>query len=193
MFTNYDRICAMKILVISDTHGRLNKVRDIYSKLKDIDLIIHAGDYLRDGEAFGEEVHVPVVAVPGNCDGNRSRDDFAIVETECGDILVTHGHMQGVSYDLQDLMYKTMENDGIAAVFGHTHCALIEEYDGIRFINPGSLTQPRDGSGGTYAVIRTTEDSFDASVVYYSTVMGTGRKGPQSGYIRNLLQYSDRF
>ena len=29
----------MKILLIGDTHGKLNKVRDIWPKLKDIDLI----------------------------------------------------------------------------------------------------------------------------------------------------------
>ena len=39
----------MKILAISDTHGKLNKVRDIYAKLTNIDLIIHAGDFISDG------------------------------------------------------------------------------------------------------------------------------------------------
>lgn len=183
----------MKILVIGDTHGKLSKVRDVYQKLTNIDLIIHTGDHMRDGLDFGQEVHVPVVAVPGNCDGSHSHRDFDIVETECGNILVTHGHMQGVSYDLTNLLYKACEEDCIAAVFGHTHCALIDEYDGIHFVNPGSLTQPRDGSGGTYAIIRTDEDAFDASVVYYSTVMGTGSGQTRAGYIRSLLQYSDRF
>ncbi|MBQ9708223.1 MAG: metallophosphoesterase [Firmicutes bacterium] len=183
----------MKILVIGDTHGKLNKVRDIYGKLRDIDLIIHTGDYMRDGLDFADEVHLPVISVEGNCDGSRSRDDFEIVETECGNILVTHGHMYGVDYDLSRLLYKAQEEDCIAAVFGHTHCALIDEADGIHFVNPGSLTQPRDGSDGTYAIIRTDEDSFNASVVYYSTVMGTGKKGSRTGYIRSLIQYSDRF
>ena len=182
----------MKILVIGDTHGKLNKVRDIWGKLRDIDLIIHTGDYLRDGQDLEDEFHVPVVAVKGNCDGSMSSDDFAIVETECGNILVTHGHMQHVGYDLQNIMYKACEEDCIAAVSGHTHCALIDEADGIHFVNPGSLSLPRDGSGGTYAIIRTSEDSFEASVVYYNTVMGGGSK-TRSGYLRSLIQYSDRF
>ncbi len=182
----------MKILVIGDTHGKLNKVRDIWSKLRDIDLIIHTGDYMRDGLDLSDEFHVPVVCVKGNCDGSMSSSDFEIVETECGNILVTHGHMQHVDYDLQNLLYKASEEDCIAAVFGHTHCALIEEYDGIRFVNPGSLSLPRDGSGGTYAIIRTSEDSLEASIVYYNTVMGGGSK-PRTGYIRSLIQYSDRF
>ena len=183
----------MKILAIGDTHGKLNKVRDIYSKLNDIDLILHTGDHMSDGLDFSEQVHVPCVAVRGNCDVSMSREDFEIISCECGNILLTHGHMQRVGYDIQNLLYLAQENDCIAAVYGHTHVASIEEIDGIHLINPGSLTQPRDGSEGTYAILRTSEDSFDASIVYYSTVMGTGRRKPQAGYIRSLIQYSDRF
>lgn len=40
----------MKILAISDTHGKLNKVRDIWPKLTDIDMILHAGDFIADAE-----------------------------------------------------------------------------------------------------------------------------------------------
>ena len=42
----------MKILVIGDTHGKLDKVRDIYPKLTDIDIIAHTGDHMRDGTAL---------------------------------------------------------------------------------------------------------------------------------------------
>lgn len=183
----------MKILVIGDTHGKLNKVRDIYPKLTNIDLIVHTGDYFKDGEALGKEFGVPFVAVKGNCDGSTSDSDFEIVKTEYGDILVTHGHMDQVDYKLISLMYKAMEHNCKAVFFGHTHRSLVDESNGIYFVNPGSLTRPRDGSDGSYAIVRTTETSFDASIVYYSTIMGTGRKSSDTGYIRNLLNYSDRF
>lgn len=182
----------MKILVIGDTHGKLNKVRDIFPKLKNIDLIVHTGDHYSDAEKLSAEFHIPAAAVKGNCDGSHSSDDFEIIETEYGNLLLTHGHMEQVDYKLTSLMYKAMEHDCKAVIYGHTHKALIDEANGIRFINPGSLTQPRDGSDGSYAVIRTSEDSLDASIVYYSTVMGRAKK-PQAGYIRSLLNYSDRF
>ena len=51
----------MKILVIGDTHGKLNKVRDIFTKLRDIDLIIHTGDYYRDAQKLSEEFGIPAV------------------------------------------------------------------------------------------------------------------------------------
>ena len=100
--------------------------------------------------------------------------------------------MENVNYQLNGLMYKAMENDCRAVVFGHTHKAMTDESNGIRFINPGSLTQPRDGSDGSYAIIRTSADSFDASIVYYSTIMGN-KKTQQSGFLRNLMNYCDRF
>ena len=174
----------MKILAISDTHGKLNKVRDIWPKLTDIDMILHAGDFIADTEKLQAELGVPVIGVKGNCDGGYSSSDFRVIPVECGNILLTHGH-----YDHTGAVYAVHCR---AVVFGHTHKAMTDESNGIRFINPGSLTQPRDGSDGSYAIIRTSADSFDASIVYYSTIMGN-KKPPQSGFLRNLMNYCDRF
>ncbi len=181
---------SMKIFVISDTHGKLNKVRDVLTKLTDVDLILHAGDYFQDAKALSAEVNIPVIGVRGNCDGG-GRDDYEVVETEYGNILLVHGHCQGVDYDLSSLGYFAMEQDCCAAVFGHTHRAAVLEEENIHFINPGSLNLPRDGSGGSYAIIRTTEERFDASVVYYDTIFRNKKSGG-SGFIKSILNYSDR-
>ena len=213
----------MKILVLSDTHDKLSRVRDIWPKLTDIDLVIHAGDYYMDARELEEELGVPFVYVRGNCDGSYSGEncnpkggDFAVVETPAGNILVSHGHNEGVHFSLQNLRYKALENDCFAAVFGHTHKALVEQHDdpaapggSFWFINPGSLSIPRDGSGGSYAIIRATEDRFDATVVYYNTVMGSSKGGSSFGghggsggnaddktsgsTISSILNYVDRF
>lgn len=182
----------MKILAIGDTHGKLNKLRDVFPKLKEIDLIIHTGDYYGDRTSIEKEFGIPVIAVQGNCDG-CNKENFEIISTEFGNIFLTHGHIENVKYQLNTLIYKALENNCKAAVFGHTHRALIDEANGIKLVNPGSLTLPRDGSDGSYAIIRTSENSLDASIVYYSTIMGMGRSGSKSGFIRNLLNYSDRF
>ena len=181
---------VMKILVIGDTHGKLNKVRDIWPKLTDIDLIAHTGDHFSDAQQLAEELHVQVAAVRGNCDSTGP--DQEIIETEYGKILLVHGHREHVYYDLSTLKYRAMEAGCCAALFGHTHCSLITEDEGIWFVNPGSLTLPRDESSGSYAIVRTADESFDASIVYYSTVMG-GKKSPSGGFVRSILNYSDRF
>ena len=38
----------MRILVISDTHGEMGKVYEVYRSLKDIDMIVHLGDLKSD-------------------------------------------------------------------------------------------------------------------------------------------------
>ena len=180
----------MKLFVLGDTHGKLAKARAIWPKLKDIDLIVHTGDHFSDALKREAEFHVPVAAVGGNCDGSGPARQ--IIETEAGRILLTHGHREGVKYDLNTLKYACLEADCIAAIFGHTHQPLITEDDGIRFINPGSLTLPRDNKSGSYAIVRTAEDRLDASIVYYSTIMGE-KTSPSAGFLRSILNYSDRF
>ena len=180
----------MKILVIGDTHGKLNKVRDIWPKLKEIDLIAHTGDHYSDALKLAQQLDVPVISVRGNCDS--SGPDQQIIETEYGRILLTHGHRDNVKYDMNMLKYRAMEADCRAVLFGHTHESLVTEAEGIWFVNPGSLTLPRDTDSGSYAIVRTAEDRFDASIVYYSTVMGS-KKPPEGGFLKSILNYSDRF
>ena len=45
-------------------------------------------------------------------------------------------------------------NNADVVLYGHTHIACYEEKNGVVVINPGSLSSPRDGSSGTYAVIK---------------------------------------
>ncbi len=184
----------MKIFVISDTHGDLRKVFQIYEKLNHIDLILHCGDYKKDALTLKDALGVPVIGVRGNCDG-ASAADREIVETPAGRILLTHGHLDGAGHNPLALKYAAEEAQCIAVCFGHTHVPVCEKDDGIYLINPGSLPRPRDGSCGSYAIIHSNEKEFYANIVYYETVCGakTNRGRTQGGFLRGLLNYSDRF
>ena len=159
------------------------------------DLIIHCGDYRDDGKRLSELTGAPVEAVSGNCDG-ASRD-VRIVGTPAGDIMVTHGHAEGVDYDLNAVLYAAEERGCRAVCFGHTHVSLCEDMNGIYVINPGSLTRPRDGKGGACALIQADEHGFFANLVYYDTLFPSGTAGAgagtKGGFLRNMLNYSDRF
>ena len=199
----------MRILVISDTHGNLDRFRVIFKKIQEenpVQMIVHCGDHYEDGTALRRTCGIPVIAVKGNCDGEFSDDNFAILETEAGDFLVTHGHMENVGYSLQRLCYKTEENGCIRAIFGHTHRAAYAQTGGMYFMNPGSLTKPRDGSGGTFGILKTDENSVSGKIYRYEDFISkdidsTG--GPRSsagkpakitaGKLRSMLNYSDRF
>lgn len=216
--TELFRFCAekllfMKILLLSDTHGDLNRVFRITEKLTDIDLILHCGDYQYDAELLEDSLDIPVISVRGNCDSN-TREDKEIIETPYGKLLLTHGNWEFVDFKYDNLLYMAEENGCFAACFGHTHTACTEEIDGIHLINPGSLTEPRDGSGGTYAILNCTEDDFYADIIRYEQVFGAdtdsdcssngGSNGSSSGsvksgakvnggFLRKLFNYSDRF
>lgn len=204
----------MRILLLSDTHGDSDRVLKISEKLTGIDLVLHCGDYQHDAFMLEDTLGIPVISVKGNCDGN-TREDKEIVETPYGKILLTHGNWESVDFKYDNLLYMAEEKDCFAVCFGHTHVAFAEEIGGIHLINPGSLTEPRDGSGGTYAILRCTEDDFCANIVRYDRIFGndadssnrnngsnnsrssnsSGKSGAKvkGGFLRNLLNYSDRF
>ena len=194
----------MRILVLSDTHGALGRAYEIAGKLEDIDLLVHLGDFYDDAAAIAKRMGVDYVAVHGNCDGAmRTKDTEYILETEYGRIYLTHGHTLGVyGNNVDRLMEKCWEHECKAAFFGHTHAALNYEDLGLRFVNPGSLSRPRDGSSGSYAIVTVEKNIFGCSIMYYnpggSRGVGSGGAGnrggrKKGGFLRNLLNNSDRF
>jgi putative phosphoesterase len=65
----------MKIGIISDTHDDLDSVRQavLLFKKKNVDLVIHAGDYVYPGvvEKFADLPNARLVGVLGNNDGEK--------------------------------------------------------------------------------------------------------------------------
>lgn len=180
----------MKILVFSDTHKSLGRAYEIIRKHKNIDTIFHLGDNTEDARDIAEKTGKKVIYVAGNCDSPIEGEEYSkIYESEEGRILLTHGHKEGVNYDLTKLKLKAESEDCKMALFGHTHIAGVEESDGIIFINPGSLTKPRDGSNGSYAIVTVDKNGIDGTIMYYKDP----NKKPAGGYIRDLLNNSDRF
>ena len=157
----------MKLFVISDTHGKIDKALAVYEKLHSIDLIIHLGDLVSDAVKISGFTGKAMVNVKGNNDFAYSTEDFRILETEYGNLLLTHGHKQNVKHSLHNLLYRTEELNCKAALFGHTHVPAFIESNGIYLLNPGSLTFPNDGTSGSYAIVNTSKNDFSASIVYY--------------------------
>ena len=58
----------MRILIISDTHGRTNTIRDVLDTVGDIDMFIHLGDVCGDEEYIYDNVTCPIHMVAGNND-----------------------------------------------------------------------------------------------------------------------------
>jgi len=158
----------MRIFVVSDTHGNLRNAIALYDKItanNPVDCIIHCGDYYSDGVKLAKIYGKTVYAVHGNCDGGWD-EEFKVVETPAGKILVIHGHVEDVKFSLDNAYYLARREQCTAVCFGHTHKPVIKEQDGILFVNPGTASLPKYGAKCSAAVVTATEEGFTASTVY---------------------------
>lgn len=137
----------MKIALISDTHGAIHPIVR-YLKDSPIDMIFHLGDHADDGRALGAELNMGVELVSGNNDYGDTAPSERVVRLENHVIFLTHGHRYGVYHGLDRLYGQAVEEGADLVFFGHTHCFTDEQYRGVRLINPGSPTYPRDGKPG---------------------------------------------
>ncbi|NGX96514.1 MAG: metallophosphoesterase [Candidatus Afipia apatlaquensis] len=142
----------MKIGVISDSHGSISGAKRAIQKMGEVDYLIHLGDYCRDAERISKELKRDIIYVKGNCDLGSDVETDKVIEVGGKKIFLTHGHKYNVKFDYMDLYYKAEEIGVDAVLFGHTHFAEVFEKNGILFINPGSVSRPRNGIE-TYGVI----------------------------------------
>ena len=117
--------------IISDTHGLVRP--QALEALKDVDMILHAGDIGSQDVLDTLNDIAPVVAVRGNndkADWARSLPDWEVVE------------VGGVSiYMLHDVKAIDISPSGAGfqvVVSGHSHQPAVAEQRGVLYVNPGS-------------------------------------------------------
>ena len=148
----------MKILVVSDTHGRDEKLERVVEQEQPFDYLIHCGD-VEGRELFIEALaDCPCTIVAGNNDffSDLLREDEIVLEGH--KIMVTHGHNYGVSMDLYGISEEAAARECEIVLFGHTHKPVIEKKNGVLVINPGSVSFPRqEGRKPSYAILNLEE------------------------------------
>lgn len=160
----------MKLVFISDIHGSYKyakKAIEIFEREEGTNLVI-LGDVLYHGprnplpeeynpkqvaELFNS-INEKIIAVRGNCDAEVDQmvldfpcmADYSVLFWEGKRIYITHGHLYN-----KDNMLKLSEGDVI--VHGHTH--IIEEMiqHGVKIINPGSISYPKNNNPHSYGVL----------------------------------------
>jgi uncharacterized protein len=161
----------MKIIVLSDTHLPKRKKglpARLLEELKDVELIIHAGDWQTIDVYHELQSYGRVEGVFGNVDGEEITGllpSKKIVEAGGFRIGITHGHGKG----------KTTEKRAIAAfegervdciIFGHSHIP-VKRYEGeILIFNPGSPTDKRRQKQYTFGVF-SISDKLEANHIYF--------------------------
>jgi uncharacterized protein len=145
----------MLIAVISDTHMPRGLRRLPVERLREADLILHAGDFmtvsvLEELEAVGP----PVAGVYGNMDDaalRRRLPERRIVVAE--GVRIGMVHDAGPSRGRLERMRRRFP-DADAVVFGHSHVPLHEEAGDFQIFNPGSPTDRRRQARHTMGIAR---------------------------------------
>lgn len=130
-------VTNMKILVFSDSHGRLGPMVEAVEAERP-QRVFFLGDNYRDGQALAEGYpELPVELVRGNCDWDAGPEELLL---EAGGVrfLLTHGHRYGVKSGTDRLARAARERGADVACFGHTHEALNMPGQGVWLFNPGS-------------------------------------------------------
>lgn len=134
----------MLIAVLSDTHRMDKYIQKAKEYIKNADILIHLGDNVDDAEELASEFMGEVYIVRGNCDYSNKYPKERVIEVEDRKVFFTHGDLYGVKYGLNKIYYRSKEVGADIALFGHTHVSMIEKYDDIFFMNPGSISLPRN-------------------------------------------------
>ena len=146
----------MKIIAVSDTHGRPDRLIEAVEKYTDADLFVHCGDGASDLEiAENAYPHKKFYGVCGNCDFICSLPPEILFTADGKRVYVTHGHLYDVKHGLYRLLDVARKHRADIVLFGHTHSTYCRYRDGIWFVNPGAGR----GRGAKAAVVDICGDS----------------------------------
>ena len=143
----------MKILLLSDTRERLDKLKGILKKHAKCDYVFHLGDGYQN---LPNPIANNVFCVQGNRDILSDCLPYKVVTLQSKRFLLTHGHEYGVKMGLARLMKLAKQEEANVVCFGHSNRFYDETIDGIRYINPGFLDK-RSGLSSSYAVMDFTD------------------------------------
>ena len=149
----------MKVLIVSDTHGRNSGFLDLLEECEKMDMVIHCGDVEGSEYLISESVGCKSVIVQGNNDYFSDLPREAVVKLGKYKALVTHGHPYYVNMGHDHLVREAKKRKMDMVIYGHTHRPVIAKENGIIVLNPGSLTYPRQADRKyTYIIMKIDEN-----------------------------------
>ncbi|MDR0615019.1 MAG: metallophosphoesterase [Lactobacillales bacterium] len=153
-----------KILVMSDSHGDYEIVKDIRNRYKGkVDLLFHNGDSELPAT---DKLWQDFLVVGGNVDVAGFKDE-QLLELGPDIIWQIHGHRYGINFGLKQLYVAAQKNKATIVLFGHLHRINCEKRQGILFVNPGSISQPRGSiQEKSYAILDLDEKMI--KIQYYN-------------------------
>ena len=167
----------MKVLIVSDTHGREDNLEKVLEKESPIDAMVHLGDVEGSEDYIRILTDAPVYMVAGNNDFYTDLPGQAVIDLDGYRAFITHGHGYHVSYSPNRLVAEALHRNAQIAMYGHTHVPHLEQVEGVIVLNPGSLSYPRQaGREPSYIIMETTPDKQVHFDIRYLRAFGLVQK-----------------
>lgn len=148
----------MKILVLSDSHGKNEGMWQAIRQEEPLDWILHLGDIEGCEQLLQERAACAVEIVKGNVDFSSQNSLEKVLTIAGQSIFLCHGHRYGVEYSRKRLALEAKQKGCTIALYGHTHRPLQEEVEGVKVLNPGSISYPRQEDGRPSYLVMTLEE-----------------------------------
>jgi len=132
----------MKILLVSDTHGRDDRLKEAL-EIEKPDFLCHMGDVEGSEDYIRALAQCPLAMISGNNDFYTDLNPEVIFELQGFKIFMTHGHYYYAGMGTDRLKSAGRRKGADIVLFGHTHRPTLEIDKDIIVANPGSLTYPR--------------------------------------------------
>lgn len=155
----------LRFLILSDSHGRTDRIRQALRQHPEVDAVLFLGDGLCDLDDVCEGAFPACICVRGNCDRYAMMRGQLVKQTEevsfLGHrLLLTHGDAYGVKYSRDAIIREARSRRADVVLFGHTHVpyeGYCSDDDGpLWLFNPGNVGAGRDGRC-TYGLLTLTE------------------------------------
>ncbi len=156
----------LKLLLISDSHGRVDRVRRAIAMHPDVDVMAFLGDGLEDFDDATQGVSAMCLCVRGNCDRRGMFRGFPVKYTEQLSVLghrllFVHGDAFGVKHGWETLAQEAEKRGADIVIYGHTHVPQ-EKYlssgkTPVWLFCPGSIGEGENGRS-TFGILTLTED-----------------------------------
>ena len=167
----------MKIFIASDIHGSAYYCEKMLERYKEekADKLLLLGDILYHGPRNDlpkkyapkkviemlNNIKDEILCVRGNCDTEVDQmvlkfpimADYGFYYWNGKMIYITHGHIHNVKN-------PPMLKEGDILLHGHTHVPVCIKEDGYTYINPGSVSIPKENSEHSYIILDDNSFTF---------------------------------
>ncbi len=149
----------MKILIVSDNHGRTGNLEKVIKAQGKLDYVLHAGDTEGSEDYIKALLDCPCEIVAGNNDYFSGLPSDVTMSLGKYKVWMTHGHSYGI-YRGTDRIAEEMVRRGVdIALVGHTHVPMIQQAGEKIIVNPGSISLSRQaGHRPSYALMEIDRD-----------------------------------